>query len=299
MASFWDNLKTRFKQGNAVTKLLFLNIGVFVALRLLLVVLSLFRIQAEPVMEFIQMPSSLSVLWQVPWTVFTYMFVHLDLMHILFNMLWLYFFGGLFLRWLKPVQFWMVYGVGGLMGAVFFWGAYQFFPAYQGIDATLIGASASILALGIAVALYRPDEPVPLFIFGVIKLKWLVLIMVVMDLLSLNGSNAGGSFAHLGGAVAGLLFGLGFRANLNMTSWLTPFLNGIANLRKPKSKMRVTYQRPTSEKSYTSADPDQEYRDRKKVDGERLDAILDKIKKSGYETLSSDEKRFLFESSKH
>jgi len=299
MASFWDNLRLRFKQGNAVTKLLFLNIGVFLLLRLLLVFVGLFKIQGEDILTFVQLPSDVLSLMSVPWTIVTYMFVHLDLMHILFNMLWLYFFGGLFLRWLNAVQFWVLYLAGGLFGAIFFLASYQFLPAFQGIEASLIGASASILALGIAVAIYRPDEPVPLFIFGVIRLKWLAIIMVVMDLLSLNGSNAGGSVAHIGGSVAGLFFGLGLRNNKNMTRWLNPILNGLANMFKPKPKMRVTYQHPKSEKATTNPDPDQEYRDRKKADADRLDSILDKIKKSGYDTLSSEDKRFLFESSRH
>jgi hypothetical protein len=167
------------------------------------------------------------------------------------------------------------------------------------VDASLKGASASILALGVAVAFYRPDEPISLFLFGTIKLKWLAIVMIVMDLLSLNGSNAGGSIAHLGGAVAGLLFGWTLRRNIDITRWINPFLDGLTNLFRPRPKMKVTYRRPKYEKAATTADADQAYRDRKKAEMDRLDAILDKIKKSGYDSLSTQEKQQLFESSKN
>jgi membrane associated rhomboid family serine protease len=299
MASFWDNLSQRFRHGNAVIKLLFINIGVFLALRILLVFLGLFKVDSDFWLASVQMPSDLSDLFLHPWTVFTYMFVHIDLMHILFNMLWLYFFGGMFLRWFKSEQVWFLYILGGLAGALFFGIFYNVLPAFHGIPVRLMGASASILALGIAVAIYRPEEPVPLFLFGTIQLKWLAIIMVLMDLLSLNGDNAGGNLAHLGGALAGLIFGLGLRRNADILLWIRPLINWGLRLFRPGPKMRVTYKRPKSEQANKSSDVDQEYRDNKKANAERLDQILDKIKKSGYDSLNAEEKRFLFESSRH
>lgn len=300
MASLWDNLGSKYKQGTIVTRLIFVNTGIFLVLKLLLVLFSLFKVDASGIMSYLEMPSFLPKLALVPWTVFTYMFVHLDLMHILFNMLWLFFFGGMFLRWFNPRQLGGLYVIGGLFGALFYAMAYNLLPAFIGVDASLKGASASILALGIAVAFYRPDEPVSLFLLGTIKLKWLAIAMVVMDVLSLNGSNAGGSIAHLGGAVAGLLFGLTLRRNIDITRWINPLLDGIANLFRPRPKMKVTYRRSANEKANTTVtDVDQEYRDKRKVEMDRLDGILDKIKKSGYDSLSAAEKQFLFESSKN
>jgi membrane associated rhomboid family serine protease len=299
MASFWDDFTRRYKQGTVVTKLLFVNVGVFLVLRLTLLVLGMFKVEANTIMQFLQMPSDLHDLLWKPWTIFTYMFVHLDLMHILFNMLWLYFFGGMFLRWFGTRQFNGLYILGGLFGALFFGLFYNLLPAYQGIDASLIGASASILALGIAVAVYRPDEPVSLFLFGTIKLKWLAIVMVVMDVLSLNGNNAGGSLAHLGGAVGGLIYGLSLRRNMDPTRWLNPFMDFVSNLFRPRQRMKVTYQRARNEKANKASDIDQEFRDRKKAEADRLDEILDKIKKSGYDSLTSQEKKSLFESSRN
>ena len=299
MASSWDNLTSKYKQGTIVTRLIFINTGIFLVLKLTLVLFSLFKIDASGILSYLEMPSFLPKLLSAPWTVLTYMFVHVDLMHILFNMLWLFFFGGMFLRWFSPRQLGGLYVIGGLFGAVFYVLSYNLLPAFIGVDASLIGASASILALGIAVAFYRPDEPVSLFLLGTIKLKWLAIVMVVMDLLSLNGNNAGGSIAHLGGAVAGLVFGLTLRQNIDITRWINPLLDGLNNLFRPRPKMKVTYQRSKFEKANTATDVDQEFRDKKKAEMDRLDSILDKIKKSGYDSLTAQEKQQLFESSKN
>lgn len=299
MASFWDSIASKYKQGTIVTRLIFINTVLFLVLKLSLVLFGLFNLDISGIMYYLEMPSSITELLRIPWTVFTYMFVHLDLMHIFFNMLWLFFFGGMFLRWFNARQLGGLYVIGGLFGALFYALAYNLLPAFAGVDASLKGASASILALGIAVAFYRPDEPISLFLFGTVKLKWLAIVMIVMDLLSLNGSNAGGSIAHLGGAVAGLLFGWTLRQNIDITRWINPLLDSLANLFRPRPKMKVTYQRSKFEKANTTADVDQEYRDRKKTEMDRLDAILDKIKKSGYDSLSAQEKQQLFESSKN
>lgn len=298
MASFWDSIRSKFKQGTIVTRLIFINTGIFLVLRLALVLLSLFKVEGNGFMDFLQMPSYLPQFLATPWTAFTYMFVHLDLMHILFNMLWLFFFGGMFLRWFSPRQLGGLYIIGGLFGALFFAVFYNLLPAFEGVNASLMGASASILALGIAVAFYRPDEPVSLFLLGTIKLKWLAIVMVVMDVLSLNGNNAGGSMAHLGGAVAGLVFGWTLRRNIDITRWINPFIDFITTLFRPRPRMKVTYQRSKSEKTYKAPDVDQEYRDKRKAEMDRLDTILDKIKKSGYDSLTAQEKQQLFESSK-
>lgn len=299
MASFWDNIRSKFKQGTIVTRLIFINTGIFLVLRLILVLLSLFKVEEIGFMHFLEMPSSFLQFLVTPWTAFTYMFVHLDLMHILFNMLWLFFFGGMFLRWFSPRQLGGLYVIGGLFGAFFFAVFYNLLPAFEGVNASLMGASASILALGVAVAYYRPDEPVSLFLLGTIKLKWLAIVMLIMDVLSLNGSNAGGSMAHLGGAVAGLMFGWTLRRNIDITRWINPLIDSIITLCRPRPKMKVTYQRSKFEKTNKAPDVDQEYRDKRKAEMDRLDTILDKIKKSGYDSLTAQEKQQLFESSKN
>ena len=300
MASFWDSLVQKFKQGTIVIRLIYINVSVFLILRLTLIFFGMFRIEGDWLMRLLQMPSDWSFILMRPWTVFTYMFLHLDLMHVLFNMLWLFFFGGLFLRWFNARQLGGLYILGGLFGGLFFALFFNLLPIQGGIQNTvyLMGASASVLALGIAVAFYRPDEPVQLFLIGSLKLKYLAIIMVVMDVLSLNGDNAGGSLAHLGGALAGLAFGFALRRGLDLTAWVNPLLDWFANLIPTRRKMKVSYQRPAHEKTNKSADVDQDYRDKKKQESERMDAILDKIKQSGYESLSESEKKQLFDFSR-
>jgi len=300
MASFWDNLIQKYKQGTMVTRFVFINVAVFVILRLSLILFDVFHVQGEWFMDLFQMPSDWASILMRPWTVFTYMFVHLDLMHILFNMLWLYFFGNYFLRWFNARQLGGLYVLGGLFGALFFALFFNLLPSQAGVQGSfdLIGASASVLALGIAVACYRPNESIQLFLLGSLKLKYLAIIMVAMDIYNLKGENAGGSLAHLGGALAGLAFGLSLLKGVDLTRWINPLLDWFANLFSPRKKMRVTYQRPRQEKANRSTDVDQEYRDRKKQEGDQMDAILDKIKQSGYESLSESEKKKLFDFSK-
>jgi len=300
MASFWDSLNQKYKKGTMVTRFVFINVAVFVMLRLTLFLFGMFHVQGEWFMNLFQMPSDWPSILMRPWTVLTYMFVHLELMHILFNMLWLYFFGNYFLRWFSARQLGGLYILGGLFGALFFALFFNLLPSQVGVHGSfnLIGASASVLALGIAVSCYRPNETIQLFLLGALKLKYLAIIMVAMDLYNLNGENAGGSLAHLGGALAGLAFGLSLRKGVDLTRWINPLLDRFANLFSPRKKMRVTYQRPRQEKTNRSTDVDQEYLDRKKREGDMMDAILDKIKQSGYESLSESEKKRLFDFSK-
>jgi len=300
MGSFWDNLIQKYKQGSIVTRLIFINVSVFLILRLTLLVLGMLRLEGDGFMRMIQMPSDWPTILMRPWTVVTYMFVHLDLMHILFNMLWLYFFGTFFLRWFNARQLGGLYILGGLFGGLFFALFFNILPMQEGIQSSvyLMGASASVLALGIAVAFYRPDEPIRLFLLGTLKLKYLAIIMIVMDVLSLNGDNAGGSLAHLGGALAGLAFGFSLRRGIDLTAWVNPMVDWFVTVFRPHPKMKVKYKRPNREQTNKSTNVDQEYRDRKKQETAAMDAILDKIKQSGYVSLSESEKKRLFDFSK-
>jgi len=245
----------------------------------------------------LQMPSDWASILMRPWTVFTYMFVHLELMHVLLNMLWLYFFGGMFLQWFNARQLGGLYILGGLFGGLFYALFFNLLPVQEGVPGSvyLMGASASVLALGIAVAFYRPEEPIRLFLVGTLKLKYLAIIMVVIDVLSLNGNNAGGSLAHLGGALTGIAFGFSLRRGVDLTAWVNPVIDWFVDLMPRRRKMKVTYKRSRQEQANRSANVDQAWRDKKKQDSEQMDAILDKIKQSGYESLSESDKKKLFD----
>jgi membrane associated rhomboid family serine protease len=301
MAFFWDSLVQRFKQGTVVTRLIYINVAVFLALRLLLFIFGKFQIDGNGLMALLQMPSDWTSIIIKPWTVFTYMFVHLSLLHVFMNMLWLYFFGEMFLRWFNARQLGGLYILGGLIGGLFFALFFNLLPIRNGEANTcyLAGASAAVLALGIAVACYRPNEPIRLLLLGTFKLKYLAIIMVILDVLSLDSNNAGGNLAHLGGALAGVAFGFSLRKGIDLTSWVNPMLDWFTNLLpRHRRKMKVTYRRPKQEKVNKTVDLEQAYRDRKKQEMDQLDIILDKIKQSGYESLSKAEKKQLFDQSK-
>ena len=219
---------------------------------------------------------------------FTYMFMHdssgfsTGLTHIFFNMFMLYVTGQLFLKYLTQKQLVATYFIGGVVGNLFFMGAYNLFPVFAGMVscATSVGASGAIMAILLAVTLYRPDHTVSLILVGRIAMKWLAVIFIVIDLLSITNGNAGGHFAHLGGAVYGVLAGLYYLKG-NPFRKVVFVRNGRKGYRAPAG----TSSRPTS---------DAEYNANKRRDEERVDAILDKISKSGYGSLTKEERDFLY-----
>jgi len=299
MATFGDKLKQKYRQGNIIIRLIFINTAIFLILRLLFAILSLTGLDGKWVLDWLQMPAGLVPFLEKPWTAFTYMFVHFDLMHILMNMFFLYFFGGIFLRWFSERQLLVQYIFGGLCGALFFVLGYSLMPSLEMVEnpAPLIGASASVIGLCVAMAVYRPDEQIPLFMLGSLRLKYIAIIIIVLDLLSFGQNNAGVGLAHLGGALYGLSFGLFIRRGKDLTAWISPLIYEVKSLFKPQPKTKLKYKRSKREKVYKTSDVDQQYRDSKKMEADQIDAILDKIKQSGYDSLSKEEKSRLFDSS--
>ena len=291
MESIFTNLKNTFRAGSILVKLIYINVGLFILIRLLGVLFLLFNIPGIPFLQYLQMPSSPELLMYRPWTVMTYMFTHFDFLHILFNMLWLYWFGGLFLTFFSERQLGGLYLLGGIAGAVLFMLAYNIFPYFQTVASSsyLMGASASVMAIVFAVSFYRKDLEINLFLIGRIKLIYLALFTFVIDLLAITSDNAGGHIAHIGGALFGIWFAVRIKEGKDLTGPMNRLLDRIVNLGKRKPKMKVTYKR---------AETDYEYNARKHRESADIDAILDKLKRSGYESLSADEKRQLFDASK-
>lgn len=291
MESIFTNLKNTFRAGNILAKLIYINVGLFILIRLLGVLFLLFNIPGIPFLQYLQMPSSPELLMYRPWTVITYMFTHFDFLHILFNMLWLYWFGGLFLTFFSERQLGGLYLLGGIAGAVLFMLAYNIFPYFQTVASSsyLMGASASVMAIVFAVSFYRKDLEINLFLIGRIKLIYLALFTFVIDLLAITSDNAGGHIAHIGGALFGIWFAVRIKEGKDLTGPMNRLLDRVVNLGKRKPKMKVTYKR---------AETDYEYNARKHRESADIDAILDKLKRSGYESLSADEKRQLFDASK-
>ena len=291
MARFIANLKERFLSGDLLLRLIYINVALFLVIRLADVLLMLFNYSLTPLLRYLEFPSApLEFLWQ-PWSVLTYMFTHYDVLHILFNMLWLYWFGRLFLNYFDARKLFGVYLLGGIFGAFLFMLAYNLFPYYTNLASCsyLLGASASVMAVVFGVSFYARDAEVMLFLFGRIKIFYLALLTLLLDLLSVTSGNAGGHLAHIGGALFGIWFAARMRAGRDLTYSLNRIIDKISNLFRRKPKMRVTYKR---------TETDYEYKSRKRDEELQIDTILDKLKRSGYQSLSSDEKRQLFDASK-
>ena len=232
-----------------------------------------------------------------PWTFITSMFLHqpASLWHILFNMLWLYWFGALFLNFFSAKHLRGVYILGGICGGLLYIAAYHIFPYFHPMInySFMLGASASVLAIVAATAYREPNYPIHLFLFGTIRLKYLALIVIGTDLLFITSSNAGGHIAHLGGALAGLWFAASLSKGSDLTSCINKCLDALVSIvsfKPRKPKMKVHYG--------TSKQKDYDYNARKKAQSDEIDRILDKLKKSGYESLTTEEKKSLFDASK-
>jgi membrane associated rhomboid family serine protease len=298
MASIWDKLVSYFRRGNTTTRLIMVTVGVFLLVRIVLGLLVLFHVDSKGWLEWLLVPVGVPEVLSRPWTVFTYLFVHYNLMHLLMNMVWLYFFGLFFQRWFTSSQLVVHYIIGGVAGACLFVLGNQLVELSGSLpsQAPLIGASAAVMSLAMAVTVLRPNEPVSLFLFGTIRLKYLALIMIGLDLLGLSPERDGVMLAHLGGALYGIAVGLTSRRGINLTGWFERLVFRFST-RKRRPKMKVTYRRSQKETTHRTADGDQAYRDRVKQEENRLDSILDKVKQSGYDSLSKEEKKQLFDMS--
>lgn len=295
----FENLYKKYRGSDVVGKFIFVNVALYVLLLFIGVFSVLFNAGSlsADVLSFVELPASLGELALRPWTVFTYMFIHAGLWHILWNMFALYFFGKIFLNFYSVRHFVGIYILGGLFGALFFVLAYNLFPYFGPYlpFSRLVGASAAVLAVVVAAAVRSPQYRINLMFVGSVKLSTFALVVVAMSFLMLSGGNAGGNFAHLGGAFAGWLVA----DMLNKGRDLTQVVNGpidwvsslIVRLRTPrKKKTKFTYTRGGRSADY-------EYNARKKADEAEVDRILEKVKKGGYASLSEEEKKRLFEAS--
>ena len=292
MEDFFNKLRLRYKQGSVLLKLIYINVAVFIIIRLLAVFLTLFNLDTLNFLSYVEVPSSLSVLLIRPWTLITYMFVHYEILHILFNMLWLYWFGVIFLQYFGEKQMGGLYILGGLAGAVFYIISYNVFPYFSGHQGMMCGDSASVIAIVVATDMRVPDYKVNLLFLGAISLKYIAIVTILIDLLSVTSGNGGGHIAHLGGACLGVLFMYRWKNGKDITRPVNRIIDYFATVFKPGTKIKIKH------KKNRRPETDMEYRERKNRENNEIDAILDKIKKSGYNALSSDEKKRLFDAGK-
>ena len=291
---FISKLTDTFKRGDIIVRLIYINVAVFLAVSMVGVAFTLFNVSCRGWETCLVFPASLSSFAGRPWTLLTYMFMHADVWHILFNMLWLYWFGRLALNSFSSKHLRGLYVLGGIVGAGVYMLAYNIFPYFQPQlpAAHLLGASASVLAIVVASAVREPDYPVRFMFLGEIKLKYVALFVVALDLLLMTSENAGGHIAHLGGALAGWLFASGLSKGYDVTRWINWILDAFSlHGRQRKPKMKVHFG--------NGRQPDYEYNTRKKEQEDEINRILDKLRKSGYGSLTSDEKKSLFDAGKN
>lgn len=296
MGSFITDLKNDFRRGSICQQFIYINIGIFVVTALVAIVGMLFNVGKSSWMEWLELPAWLPQFIKQPWSIVTYMFLHAGILHLLFNMLWLYSFGQLFLMFFSARHFRGLYFLGGFCGGLLYMVAYNFFPYFESYlyGSYLLGASASVLAIVIATAVRNPEYRVNLLLFGQVRLKYLALVMVVTDLLFVTSNNAGGHIAHLGGALAGWWFAAGLRKGTDVTKWI----NGAIDWLSGGFRIQRVSKKPKMEVHYGGRSKDYEYNARKKEQNEEVDRILDKLKKSGYQSLTTEEKKRLFDASK-
>lgn len=291
---FITNLKDNFRRGDIVTKLLYINVGVFLLVSLVGIVCTLFKVPPTPWVNYLELPAWVLVLVRQPWSLLTYMFMHANLLHILFNMLWLLWFGRLFLSFFSAKHLRGLYILGGLFGGLMYVLAYNVFPYFEEavFHSYLLGASASVLAIVVATAVRAPEYPVQFMFIGMVRLKSVALFMVALDLLFMTSGNAGGHIAHLGGALAGWWFASGLSSGHDATKWINGVLDWVDRGWKP------TARKPKMKVHYSDKQKDYDFNARKKERAAEVDRILDKLRKSGYGSLTEEEKKQLFEASK-
>lgn len=296
-----NELKSMFKQGDLLTKLIFINTGVFIVAALVSMVCYLFKLDTG-LLYYLMMPAGLNTLALRAWTPITYMFLHQSFIHFICNMIMLHFAGRMFLHTFQQRDLVNVYIFGGLAGAALFVAGYHTFPALteHAHNAYIEGASASITAILVSIAVATPEMPVKLPLVGEYKLKWIAAIFVGLSILIDFSSNAGGCISHIGGALGGYLFARNYAKGTNIAAWIGTVIDELTNLfsrlgSKQKSpKFKVVY----NSKEQGRKQSDAEYNMQRKAENEDIDAILDKIKASGYDSLSKEEKDRLFNASK-
>jgi membrane associated rhomboid family serine protease len=283
-------IKQSFKEGGNLVKLIYINLAVFLVFNILKALFFLGGVDfGTTVSQFLAVPADLSRLVSRPWTIITYMFFHEGFLHILFNMLWLYWLGRIFLSYMPERKLLGVYIMGGISGGLLYILFYNIFPVFNDVlpVSSALGASASVYAVVFAAVTYAPNFVLNLMFIGPVRLKYIGLFLIILDIISIAGTNAGGHIAHLGGAAFGYLFIYFQRQNLDLARpfyWIADVFTTSQSTQRRK-KMKVEYKKATDDFEYNKIKAEQQL---------EIDRILDKISKGGYDSLTADEKKTLF-----
>ncbi len=332
LQSIWEDIRREFDYGNMISRIIIVNVAIYLFMNLAWVFLRIFNGMDTPnlyldVRNFLAISTSGWHMLTHPWSVLTHMFLHEGFWHILFNMLWLFWFGRIFGDLLGDRRVLPLYILGGLAGAVFFWlgAGLTGFAGDGSVPHFAFGASAAVMSIVVATGIFAPDYNVRLLLLGNVRIKYIVAFVVLMNIISLGSNvNTGGTFGHIGGILMGMLFAWYLRRGTDLTVPVQSGIQGIQNLyqglvspskdhtrrgphaafRGGKSvketaagRQRPSFMRRAGTSTSTKSGTDTTTLDQEASHQEQLDAILDKIKERGYNSLTKEEKDFLFRAS--
>lgn len=287
------DLVYKFKTSNVLVKLIAINVLVFIVFALMEFI---FRVSypADSVRGWFMLPTDLGAFVFKPWSIITYAFLHNGFWHILWNMLFLHWFGTYVLNLFSEKRLLTLYFLGAIYGGLLYMLAYNLFPVFDQSQGIMQGASAAVYAVMIFIATYTPNAQMRVFTFN-IKLWYIAAFFVLKDFVTLTGSdpaynNAGGLIAHLGGAIFGYIYATQLNKGKDIGVWFENIMDNVVSLLTPRKK-RPFKKVHRTKKSYTKTSEKQFDKDEQQ---RKIDAILDKISKSGYDSLSKAEKDYLF-----
>lgn len=289
----FEELKSQYKYGGVVTQIIYWNVMLFLSPLVVQGVLGLFQVEFIFI-DWVSLSSNPQHLLTKPWSILSYGFFHGGFIHLIFNMISLYYLGLLFQTFFNQKQFLAVYILGVLFSGVIYLFSYMVFPALLTQEVPMVGASGAIMAILWSTAGYAPQMQIRLPLIGSVRLWQIAMVFVVLDLIQLPYQNTGGHIAHLGGALFGYLYSIQLKKG---DDWSVPFhsvLDRFDSVYKPKKKspfVKVHRNESTSQSTQTN-------RPSKTKNQQQIDDILDKISKSGYDSLSKEEKDFLFRAGK-
>lgn len=294
METIKDKISNQYKFGGMYMKLLLINVGVFLVFFIINLFSKLMMVPTGYIDSLFVFNSNPEIFLRQPWGIITYMFMHASFMHLLMNMLIFFFMGRMFEQFMGSKKMLSTYIIGGLSGAVLFAIAQNAFPLLRLNDSVyLVGASGSVMAILAATATYAPRMEV--FLFGLIKVPlWgIAILMALIDITSLASADGVAHFAHLGGLIYGYVFATQWKKGKDISTWFDKSISFLVGLFKRKPKMKVEYSKHRKSSSKRSTGDKYTYNEQKINRQAKLDAILDKIKVSGYDGLTKEEKDFL------
>ncbi|MAR39621.1 MAG: rhomboid family intramembrane serine protease [Flavobacteriales bacterium] len=290
MNTIWNDIKRNYKSGTTFTRILYINIGFFILYKLLFVFSFLFDTGEIDtfIKDYLSLPSNTILLLKKPWTFISYMFVHQSFFHLLFNMVWLHLGSKLFLEYFNGKQLISTYILGGISGGLLFITAFNVLPVFSSnvLNSYVFGASASVIAVFVTISTYSPNYRISIPLIGNIPLKYIAITLITIDILSISPDNPGGHIAHIGGAIYGYIYVSLLKTGIDISVNFYNFINFFSQKKKKKSK------KVNTRKS------DDIFRSEKAEKQKHINSILEKISKSGYDSLTKEEKELLFKESK-